>query len=108
MTKKIKKPLRILLVEDSEEDAALILEELQRSGYDLTYERVQTEETMDTAMQRQEWDVVLADYAGPNFSASSDSGIATVATNTVETQPAKNEPSAEIDNAAPARPCRAI
>src|SRR5438876_483953 len=69
MTKKIKKLLRVLLVEDSEEDAALILEELQRSGYDLKYERVQTEESMDTAMQRQVWDVVLADYTIPRFNA---------------------------------------
>ena len=46
--------------------------------------------------------------AGPNFSASSESGMATVATMTVATVPAKNEPSAAIDSAAPAWPLRAI
>ncbi len=46
--------------------------------------------------------------AGPNFSASSDSGMATVATKTVATQPAKNEPSAAMASAAPACPLRAI
>ena len=46
--------------------------------------------------------------AGPNFSASSDSGIATVAMKTVATQPAKKEPSAAVASAAPACPLRAI
>ena len=46
--------------------------------------------------------------AGPNFSASSDSGMATVATKTVAMQPAKKEPSAAIASAAPACPFKAI
>ena len=46
--------------------------------------------------------------AGPNFSASSDSGIATVAISIVATVPAKNDASAEIASAAPAWPLRAI
>ncbi len=46
--------------------------------------------------------------AGPNFSANSDSGIATVATNTVATVPAKKEASAAVASAAPAWPLRAI
>ncbi|PYV87947.1 MAG: hybrid sensor histidine kinase/response regulator [Acidobacteria bacterium] len=67
MTKKIKNPLHLLLVQDSEQDAALILEEFRRAGYDLKYKRVQTEETMDTAMQKQAWDIVLADYTISHF-----------------------------------------
>jgi cytoskeletal protein RodZ len=46
--------------------------------------------------------------AGPNSSARLVKGAPSAATSTVEIQPAKNEPIAEIDNAAPARPCRAI
>ena len=42
--------------------------------------------------------------AGPNFSASSESGGENAATNTVDTQPAKNDPSAAIASAAPAWP----
>src|SRR5450631_1077239 len=46
--------------------------------------------------------------AGPNLSASSDSGGENAATNTVETQPAKKEPSAATARAAPACPLSAI
>ena len=46
--------------------------------------------------------------AGPNFNASSVIGAANAASNSVPTQPAKNDPSAAIDSAAPARPCNAI
>ena len=46
--------------------------------------------------------------AGPNLSASSDSGIETAAMKTVATQPAKNEARAAVASAAPASPLRAI
>ena len=46
--------------------------------------------------------------AGPNSSARLVSGAPSAATSTVDTQPAKNEPMAAIESAAPARPCRAI
>ena len=45
---------------------------------------------------------------GPNFSAISASGGANIATISVATQPAKNEPMAAVASATPARPCRAI
>ena len=45
---------------------------------------------------------------GPNFSATSASGGANIATTTVATQPAKNEPIAAVASAGPARPWRAI
>jgi hypothetical protein len=34
-------PLRLLIVEDSEDDTALLLRELRRGGYDLTYRQVE-------------------------------------------------------------------
>ena len=40
------KPLRVLLVEDREDDAILVLAELKRGGFDVTHRRVETAETM--------------------------------------------------------------
>lgn len=64
----MKKPLRLLIVEDSKYDTMLLIDELQRGGYELLYERVETYETMDSALERQEWDLVIADYVMPHFS----------------------------------------
>lgn len=64
------KLLRVLIVEDSEDDAELLAIELKRSGYQLVYERVETMGGMHTALNEQTaWDIVLADYALPQFSA---------------------------------------
>jgi len=62
-------PLRVLIVEDSEDDAALILRELRRGGYDLSAERVDTAEEMEGALQNAAWDVVITDFNLPRFSA---------------------------------------
>lgn len=61
-------PLRVLIVEDSEDDALLTLRELRRAGYDLISERVDTIETMKSALNRHTWDIVLSDYAMPSLS----------------------------------------
>jgi PAS domain S-box-containing protein len=63
-------PLRVLLVEDSESDAGLIIRRLQQEGYDLVHERVETAGEMRTALAKPDWDIVLADYKMPQFSAS--------------------------------------
>jgi signal transduction histidine kinase len=60
--------LRVLIVEDDERDAALLLRELKRDGYDLTYERVETPEAMSAAIENQAWDLVISDYSMPRFS----------------------------------------
>ena len=62
------RPLRVLIVEDSEDDAALVLRELRRSGYDPTYERVDTPKTMNAALDQKSWDIVISDYTMPHFS----------------------------------------
>jgi len=62
------KKLKVLLVEDSEDDAALLTRELKKSGIQPIVERVETEETMKKALEKQEWDVVIADYVLPCFS----------------------------------------
>ena|SRR5216683_2432004 len=61
-------PLRVLIVEDSEDDAALIVRELQRGGFDVSHQRVDTATVMNTAMETQEWDLVVSDYSMPGFS----------------------------------------
>ena len=63
------KPLRALLVEDSEWDSELLIRILRRAGYDVTSERVETAQAMQEALSRGPWDVVLADYRMPQFSA---------------------------------------
>ena len=61
-------PLRVLVVEDSEDDLTLLLRELVRGGFEPIYERVETTEEMTEALKRQEWDIVIADYVLPKFS----------------------------------------
>ena len=62
-------PLRVLIVEDDERDAALMLRELKRAEYDVTYERVETPEAMSAALEDGSWDIVLSDFNMPHFSA---------------------------------------
>ena len=61
-------PLCVLLVEDSEDDAMLVTHALRRDGYELSFERVDTPQAMTTALARQAWDVVIADFSMPHFS----------------------------------------
>ncbi|WP_460837116.1 sensor histidine kinase [Noviherbaspirillum agri] len=61
--------LRILHVEDSEDDAALIRLELEAAGYALHYLRVDTAAQMQAALAQDRWDVVLSDFNLPAFNA---------------------------------------
>jgi signal transduction histidine kinase len=61
-------PLRVLIVEDSADDAALVERELRRGGYAPAARRVQTADEMRAALAGQAWDLVLSDYALPGFS----------------------------------------
>ncbi len=63
-------PLYVLLVEDSEEDAELIVLELKRGGYEPEFRRVDTSEGLMRALDEQSWDLVLSDFSMPNFSVS--------------------------------------
>ncbi len=62
-------PLRVLIVEDVEQDAQLLLRELKRGGFDVTFEQVDTPEAMIAALAKQRWDIVISDYSMPHFSA---------------------------------------
>src|ERR671911_793344 len=62
-------PLRVLIVEDFEGDALLLLHELRRGGYEPEYVRVDTAEAMEAALEEREWDLVVADHSMPAFSS---------------------------------------
>ncbi|MGH9792385.1 MAG: response regulator [Candidatus Acidiferrales bacterium] len=64
------KPLRVLIVEDLEDDALLTVRALQRGGYDVAFERVETAATMTAALEGHSWDLVIADFSMPQFSGS--------------------------------------
>jgi len=66
----MKKALRVLMVEDSKDDAFLIMRELRRSGCASVFERVDTAEDIRVALDEQEWDVIISDYSMPSFSGS--------------------------------------
>jgi diguanylate cyclase (GGDEF)-like protein/PAS domain S-box-containing protein len=61
--------LHVLIVEDSAEDAQLLLLQLRRNGYKPVAERVQTAEEMERALDEKRWDLVIADYSLPTFNA---------------------------------------
>ncbi len=62
-------PLRVLHIEDSEDDALLVASALSRAGYDVQAQRVMTPVELQAALQNSSWDVVLADYNLPHFDA---------------------------------------
>jgi len=61
-------PLRILLVEDSEMDAELLIEALRRGGYEPVWERVDSAAGLRAALA-QPWDIIICDYVLPDFGA---------------------------------------
>jgi two-component system cell cycle sensor histidine kinase/response regulator CckA len=64
-----KKQLAVLIVEDVERDAKLLLRTLAEGGFDVTWERVDTREAMEAALAARAWDVVISDYMMPRFGA---------------------------------------
>jgi len=61
-------PIHVLMVEDSEDDAALICRELRHGGYEPTVKRVDSAEGMLVALNLEKWDLVICDYSMPHFS----------------------------------------
>ncbi len=62
-------PLSVLIVEDSEADAELLLREVRRGGYDVVHRRVTTADEMKRVLSDAHWDVVLSDFSLPEFDA---------------------------------------
>ena len=63
-------PLHVLIVEDAEDDALLLVRELRRGGFEPAFERVDTPDALRAALARQEWDILFADYSMPHFSGT--------------------------------------
>ena len=60
--------LRLLLIEDSEEDALPLMREINRGGFDIRHKRVSTPEAMADALASEPWDLIISDYALTRFS----------------------------------------
>ncbi|HEY6952595.1 MAG TPA: response regulator, partial [Bacteroidota bacterium] len=64
----MKKHLRVLIVEDSEDDTLLLTRELRQAGYEIQHDRVATQRDFTTALNNNPWDLILCDYTMPHFS----------------------------------------
>lgn len=65
----MKRPLRLLLVEDSDLDAAHLLLELRRGGFDPKVTRVETREEFEAALRNEPPEAIISDYHLPRFGA---------------------------------------
>src|ERR1700693_647168 len=63
------KPLAVLIIDDSDTDARLVVRELRRSGFSPEWERVDTAATLREALRRREWGLVISDSGVPEFNA---------------------------------------
>ena len=64
----MKKQLHALIVEDSEDDALLLMRQLQHGGFEVQSERVETAASFVLALEGKDWDIILCDYKLPKFS----------------------------------------
>src|SRR3989454_3757392 len=62
-------PLRVLIIEDSEFDARILVSTLKQGGYQPGFQRVETAEALRATLANETWDVILSDYNMPCFSA---------------------------------------
>ncbi len=62
-------PLRLLIVEDCEDDALLVERALARAGFAPETRRLQTAGELDAALAECAWDAVISDFSLPRFSA---------------------------------------
>ena len=69
------KPIKVLIVEDSEDDAILALRALHRGGFDPTHQRVQTAADLQGALAQERWDAVISDFSMPGFTGLDALGI---------------------------------
>ena len=61
-------PLRVLFVEDSEDDMRLLVRQLRQGGYAPTFELAETADGLRAALHRGGWDLIISDYSMPRFS----------------------------------------
>ena len=75
-TDQLDRPLRLLIVEDSRDDADLLLSAVLRGGFGVTHEVVDNSPAMRAALERQDWDVITSDVSMPRFSAPAAMALA--------------------------------
>jgi len=63
-------PIKLLVIEDSEDDTDLLIRELERGGYQLEFRRIDTADDLKTALADHNWDLVIADYSMPRFNGA--------------------------------------
>lgn len=63
-------PLRVLIIEDSVDDTFFVVRELQRGGFQVDFERVETPLAMREALESGSWDLIISDYLMPQFDGS--------------------------------------
>jgi two-component system, sensor histidine kinase and response regulator len=61
-------PLRALIVEDSEIDTELVVQELSKGDFDLQFKRVDRPKAFQEALDKETWDLIICDYVMPHFS----------------------------------------
>jgi len=66
----VEKQIKVLIVEDSEDDALLMVRELERDGFVPRWRRVETAAGLGEALDEGGWDVILADYSLPGFTGA--------------------------------------
>ncbi|MGM0651465.1 MAG: histidine kinase [Bacillota bacterium] len=61
--------LKLIIVEDSEDDAMLVILALKRGGYRVEYTRVETSDQLHNALQEEQWNLIISDHGLPDFNA---------------------------------------
>lgn len=62
-------PIKVLIIDDSESDAVLILNELKDDGFNVSSVRIESPEALKDELRGKEWDIIVCDYIMPSFSA---------------------------------------
>lgn len=65
----MKEHLNILIIEDSELDAELIIHNLKKAEYSISFKRIESASELTHALKENEWDLIIADYSLPQFDA---------------------------------------
>ncbi|OGS01572.1 MAG: hypothetical protein A3G41_06220, partial [Elusimicrobia bacterium RIFCSPLOWO2_12_FULL_59_9] len=63
------KPIRVLVIEDSEDDTLLLVRKLHEEGFAPTHRRVDTLDALGAALNEEAWDIIISDHSMPHFSA---------------------------------------
>lgn len=63
------KHLCVLIAEDSIYDADLSVREIRRAGFTVEYTRVDNQKSMEIAMYRSKWDLIISEHSMHNFDA---------------------------------------